>query len=59
MVTYPTSLIFRVAKTIEKALNDMRAEKLSLEGEGVNFKQFEEIVGLPAWAEIESRYGQH
>lgn len=58
MVTYPTSLLFRVAKTIENALDDMRAQRLHLDGQGVTFKEFEQIVGLPAWAEIESRFGQ-
>lgn len=57
MVTYPTSLIFRVARTLEKALDDMKSERLELDGQGVDFQRFEEIVGLPGWAEIESRFG--
>ncbi len=58
MVTYATSLIFRATRTIEKALDEMKAGRLDLEGEGVNFKEFEEIVGLPAWAAIEEEYGK-
>jgi len=58
MITYATSLVFRVTKTIEKALEDMKAGKLKLEGEGVTFKEFEEIVGLPDWKKIEEEYGK-
>ncbi len=57
MIGYPTSLIFRVAHTIEKALADMKAGRLSLANEGVGFDAFKAIVGYGEWAEIEDRYG--
>ena len=53
MVAYPVSLIFRVARTIEKALADLRAGKLAIENEGVDFAGFKEITDYPLWAEIE------
>jgi 2-methylisocitrate lyase-like PEP mutase family enzyme len=56
MVAYPTSLIFRVARTIERALADLRAGRLTLDGEGVDFAQFKEIVDFPAWGAIEDRF---
>jgi 2-methylisocitrate lyase-like PEP mutase family enzyme len=58
MVAYPTSLIFRVAHTIEKALRDMKAGNLSLAGEGVGFDAFKAIVGYGDWAEVEDRLGR-
>ena len=58
MVAYPTSLIFRVARTIEKALADMQTGRLALEGEGVGFEAFKAIVGYDGWAEIEERFGR-
>lgn len=53
MVAYPTSLIFRVARTIENALRDLAEGRLSLEGEGVDFETFKEIVGYDDWARWE------
>jgi len=54
MVAYPTSLIFRVARTIENALRDLAAGRpLSLEGEGVDFETFKEMVGFGGWADWE------
>lgn len=58
MVAYPTSLIFRVAHTIEKALGDMKAGRLSLDGEGVGFDGFKQIVGYDDWAKVEDRFGR-
>jgi 2-methylisocitrate lyase-like PEP mutase family enzyme len=57
MVGYPTSLIFRVARTIEKALADLQAGRLRLEGEGVGFDDFKAITGFADWAAVEERFG--
>jgi 2-methylisocitrate lyase-like PEP mutase family enzyme len=57
MVAYPTSLIYRVAHTIEKALADLKAGTLAIENEGVDFEAFKDIVGYARWAEIEQRAG--
>jgi hypothetical protein len=56
MVAYPTTLIFRVAHTLQKALADLKAGKLQLEGEGVGFDGFKDIVGFAAWAELEDTF---
>jgi 2,3-dimethylmalate lyase len=58
MVAYPTSLIFRVAHTVGKALADMKAGTLSLEGEGVGFEDFKTIVGYQDWAKVEDKVGR-
>lgn len=57
MVAYPTTLVFRVARTIQNALRDLMDEKLSLEGEGVDFEGFKSIVGYGEWAAWESPRG--
>jgi 2,3-dimethylmalate lyase len=56
MIGYPTSLIFRVAHTIEKALADMKAGRLSLANEGVGFDDFKTIVGYREWADVEEKF---
>lgn len=56
MVAYPTTLIFRIVRTMEKALDDLKAERLTLEGEGVGFEAFKDVVGFPRWADIEEKY---
>jgi len=57
MIAYPTTLIFRVARTIEKALTDLK--RGTLEGkiahEGVDFETFKDITGFAYWAEVEQR----
>ena len=58
MVLYPTSLLFRLTKTIQKVLDDMLAQRLTFEGEGVTFDEFEDVVGLPGWKAIEDEYGK-
>ena len=54
MIAYPTTLIFRVARTVERALADLAAGRLALEGEGVDFAQFKAIVGFDEWAKWET-----
>lgn len=54
MVAYPTTLIFRVARTIQTALADLAAGRLKLEGEGVDFETFKQIVGFGDWAAWET-----
>jgi 2-methylisocitrate lyase-like PEP mutase family enzyme len=56
MVAYPTTLIFRVARTIEKALADLKAGKPALENEGIDFEAFKDITGLARWADVEQGF---
>jgi len=58
MVLCPTSMIFRLTRTIEKVLADMLAGRLKIQGQGVTFEEFEEIVGLPDWKAIGDEYGK-
>ena len=56
MVAYPTTLIFRVARTIEKALADMKAGKPADAGQAVDFAGFKDITGFAEWTRIEESY---
>jgi 2,3-dimethylmalate lyase len=53
MIAYPTTLIFRVARTIEKALADLAAGRLALD-EGVDFNAFKAITGYEDWVKWET-----
>jgi 2-methylisocitrate lyase-like PEP mutase family enzyme len=56
MAAYPTTLLFRVARTIERALADIKAGKAISSNDGVNFAEFKEIVNYNEWARIEDKY---
>ncbi len=53
MIAYPTTLIFRVARTMEKALADLKSGRLTLAGEGVDFEEFKQITRFADWAAVE------
>ncbi len=57
MVAYPTTLIFRVARTVERALADMKAGKPASDSEGVTFEGFKDITGLAEWAKVDEMFG--
>jgi len=56
MVAYPTTLIFRVARTIERALADIKAGKAIAGNDGVDFAEFKDITNFDKWARIEDAY---
>ncbi|MBV8809362.1 MAG: isocitrate lyase/PEP mutase family protein [Acidobacteriaceae bacterium] len=56
IILYPTTLLFRLVRSLERALRDLQAGKPTPKGEGVSLKEYEQIVGLPQWAEIENRF---
>lgn len=58
MILYPTTLLFRVVRCLERALSDLKDGKPTPGKEGVRLTEYEEIVGLPHWAQIEKRF-QH
>jgi 2-methylisocitrate lyase-like PEP mutase family enzyme len=58
MAAYPTTLIFRVARTIERALADIKAGKVIDGNDGVNFAEFKNITNYDKWARIEDTYGR-
>jgi 2-methylisocitrate lyase-like PEP mutase family enzyme len=56
IVAYPTSVIFRVARTIERALADIKAGRPGASGDSVDFAGFKDITGYERWAQIEDEY---
>jgi 2-methylisocitrate lyase-like PEP mutase family enzyme len=56
IVAYPTSVIFRVARTIERALADIKAGRPGAIGDSVDFAGFKDITGYEHWAQIEDKY---
>jgi 2-methylisocitrate lyase-like PEP mutase family enzyme len=57
MVAYPTTLLFRIARTIEHALTDIKMGNPASTHEGVNFAQFKDITDFADWARIDETYG--
>jgi len=57
MIAYPTSLIFRVARTIETALADLKAGRHPDNSSVVVFEALKDILSLARWAVVERRSG--
>ena len=55
MILYPTTLIFQVAYTLQRALQQLKAGK-SVGKASVDMDEFMQIVDLPYWAEIEQKF---
>jgi len=58
MVVYPLSALFSAAKAVEETYRTLFEEKTTAPRQEamVTLVQFEEIIGVPAWRELESRY---
>ena len=59
MFAYHVSMIFRIVQTMQRALTDLKGEKLNLEGEGVNFDEFKEMIGFNSWSKLEERFSSN
>jgi 2-methylisocitrate lyase-like PEP mutase family enzyme len=57
MLLYPTTLLFRLTKALQDALADLKAATEITNSNSVDMKEFEKIVDLPYWAEVEKRFG--
>jgi 2-methylisocitrate lyase-like PEP mutase family enzyme len=56
MILYPTTVLFRATRAIQRALADLQAGKPMPEDDAVDLKAFEQVVELPAWAAVEKRF---
>ena len=58
MVVYPLSALFSAAKAAEETYRALFEEKTTAARQEamVSLPQFEEIIGVPAWRELERRY---
>jgi 2-methylisocitrate lyase-like PEP mutase family enzyme len=60
MLLYPTTVIFRVTRAIQKAVEDLKAGRPMPPEESVTFKEYEDMLGLPQWAALEDEFvGKH
>ena len=55
MILYPTTVIFQVVHTIQKALDHLKQGK-AIHGGSVDMDQFMEVVDLPYWKAIEEKF---
>ncbi|MFO0848808.1 MAG: isocitrate lyase/PEP mutase family protein [Gemmataceae bacterium] len=56
MILYPTTVLFRLAKAIERAVADLKAGKPMPEREAMDREGFEQAIGKPVWTQIEKRF---
>src|SRR5437762_2165867 len=56
MILYPTSILFRLTKAIERAASDLKNGRQMPSADAVDMKAFEEILSLKFWAQIESKF---
>jgi 2-methylisocitrate lyase-like PEP mutase family enzyme len=56
MILFPTTVLFRTVRAIQRALDDLIAGRRMPKKEGVDLEEYENIVGLSEWEEIETRF---
>lgn len=58
MVVFPLSALFAATKAVQETYGALFEEKTtaSRQGELIGFAEFEEIIGVPGWRELEARY---
>jgi len=56
MIGYPTTLLFRIVKTMQLALAEMVAGTAQSTDQVVSFDEFRALVDQPKWASIEDRF---
>ena len=55
MILYPTSLLFRQTRAIQRALEDLKAGRPMPQEDAVSMMQFEKIVDIVYWKTIEQK----
>ncbi len=56
MINYPTTVLFRATRAIERVLAGLKAGRPMPTDDAVDLEAFEEIVGMPDWQKIETRF---
>ena len=58
MVVFPLSALFSAAKAVEDTYRTLFAEKSTAARQDAmtSFEQFEEMIGVPDWRELEATY---
>jgi len=55
MIAYPTTLIFRAARTIEQGLAEIKQGRLANPNDAVDFEGFKDITDFARWSAVEQR----
>jgi 2-methylisocitrate lyase-like PEP mutase family enzyme len=58
MVVHGITLVMKVAKTMQDALQELKADKLSFQDDSATFEEFKKIMKFSDWAEIEDKFGR-
>jgi hypothetical protein len=53
MILYPTSVLFRVTRAIQRALDDLRRGHPMPVNDSVNMREFERFVDIAYWKSVE------
>ena len=56
MILYPTTIIFRAARAMERAVADLRAGRRLDMKEAMTRDEFMRLVGLEHWQEVEKKF---
>ncbi|MBM3531308.1 MAG: isocitrate lyase/PEP mutase family protein [Alphaproteobacteria bacterium] len=56
IVIFGITLLLRIARTMQAALEDLRSERLALVGSGMSFEDYLRLVDLERWSAIERRF---
>src|SRR5262249_34512707 len=56
MILYPTTVLFRAVHAMQSALQDLKRGVPLSPDDSVDLPAFEEIVNMPEWSEIDTRF---
>ena len=56
IILYPTTLIFRAARALQRAVADLKAGRRMDQKDAMDKEEFMNVVGLPYWQEIEKKF---
>ncbi len=56
MLLYPATVLFRVTRATQRALADLKSGKPLSPEDSVDMDEFEDIVHLPEWEEVQNRF---
>ena len=56
MVLYPTTVIFQVARAIQRAVEGLKAGREMPSRDALSFEKYEQLLGLPSWAQLEDKF---
>ena len=56
---YGITLLMRITRLMQEALEDLKSGELALFGTGIGWEEYKKIVGFDRWTAIENRYKTH